>query len=108
MINSLFGNVNNIVHFGCNTQVFEKPLKLNKENTLLQNVLLGRTSQWRNEHRTIHVQYKQAESGCLLPILEVVTMINVAKCNLGKAKIQPMLVACLCLTGVYGSPLKRM
>ena len=57
---------------------------------------------------TIHVQYTQAESGCLLPILEVVTLINVAKCNLGKAKIQPMLVAGLCLTGVYGSPLKRM
>ena len=51
MINSLFGNVNNIVHFGCNTQVFEKPLKLNKEKTLLQNVLLERTSEWRKEHR---------------------------------------------------------
>ena len=57
---------------------------------------------------TIHVQYTHAESGCLLPILEVVTLINVAKCNLGKAKIQPMLVAGLCLTGVYESPLKRM
>ena len=57
---------------------------------------------------TIQVQYTQAESGCLLPILEVVTLINMAKCNLGKAKIEPMLVAGLCLTGVYGSPLKRM
>ena len=51
MINSLFGNINNIVHFGCNTQVFEKPLKLNKENTLLQNVLLGQTSEWGKDHR---------------------------------------------------------
>ena len=51
MINSLFGNVDNIVHFRCNTQVFEKPLKLNKEKTLLQNVLLERTSEWRKEHR---------------------------------------------------------
>ena len=57
---------------------------------------------------TIHVQYTQAESGCLLPILEVVTLRNVAKCNLGKAKIQPMLVAGLCLTGVSGLPLKCM
>ena len=51
MINSFFGNVNNIAHLGCNTQVFEKPLKLNKENTILQNALLGRTSEWRKKHR---------------------------------------------------------
>ena len=55
----------------------------------------------------IHVQYTQAESGHLLPIL-VVTLINVAKCNLGKVKIEPMLVAGLYLTGVSGLPLKRM
>ena len=59
----------------------------------------------------IHVQYTQAESGHLLPILVVVvvvTLINVAKCNLGKVKIEPMLVAGLCLTGVSGLPLKCM
>ena len=47
---------------------------------------------------TIHVQYTQAESGHLLPILEVVTLINVAKCNLGKVKIEPMLVAGVCVS----------
>ena len=56
----------------------------------------------------IHVQYTQAESGHLLPILVVVMLINVAKCNLGKVKIEPMLVAGLCLTGVSRLPLKCM
>ena len=58
----------------------------------------------------IHVQYTQAESGHLMPILVVVvvTLINVAKCNLGKVKIEPMLVVGLCLTGVSGLPLKCM
>ena len=43
-----------------------------------------------------------------MPILVVVTLINVAKCNLGKVKIKPMLVAGLCLTGVIGLPPKCM
>ena len=35
-------------------------------------------------------------------------LINVAKCNLGKVKIEPMLVVGLCLTGVSELPPKCM
>ena len=42
------------------------------------------------------------------PTKTIVTFFYVAKCKLGKVKIEPMLVVGFCLTGVSGLPPKRM